>query len=79
MYALYWKKSLKYRMLSVGYPKYFCIILWILVVGYGANPQKAFGRDNDHKWPRYLKTHDYHRLLQHMLHVAIMGLASAEV
>jgi hypothetical protein len=46
---------------------------------FGANLQKAFGRDDDHKWPRYLKTHDYHRLLQHILPVAIIGLASAEV
>jgi hypothetical protein len=52
-------------MLFVGCLEYFCIILWILVAGYGANLQKAFGRDDDHKWPRYLKTHDYHRLLQH--------------
>ncbi len=37
-------------------------ILWILVAGYGDNLQKAFGRDDDHKSPRYLKTHDYHRL-----------------
>ncbi len=66
-------------MLSVGCLEYFCIILWILVAGYGANLQKAFGRDDDHKWPRYLKTHDYHRLLQHILPVAIIGLASAEV
>jgi hypothetical protein len=63
LYALYWKKSLKYRMLSVGCLEYFCIVLWILVASYGANLQKAFGRDDDHKWPRYLKTHDYHRLL----------------
>ncbi len=70
---------MKYRMLSVGCLEYFCIILWILVAGYGANLQKAFGRDDDHKWPRYLKTHDYHRLLQHILPVAIIGLASAEV
>jgi hypothetical protein len=66
-------------MLFVGCLEYFCIILWILVVGYGANLQKAFGRDDDHKWPRYLKTHDYHRLLQHILPVVIIGLASAEV
>jgi hypothetical protein len=50
-----------------------------LFAGYGANLQKAFGRDDDHKWPRYLKTHDYHRLLQHIFPVAIIGLASAEV
>ncbi len=66
-------------MLSVRCLEYFCIILWYLVTGYGANLQKAFGRDDDHKWPRYLNTHDYHHLLQHILHVAIMGLASAEV
>ncbi len=79
LYALYWKKSLKYIMLFVGCLVYFCIILWYLVAGYGANLRKAFGRDDNHKWPRYLKTHDYHRLLQHILPVAIIGLASAEV
>jgi len=66
-------------MLSVGCLEYFSIILWILVAGYGDNFQKAFGRDDDHKWPRYLKTHDYHCLLQHMLPVAIIGLANAKV
>jgi hypothetical protein len=66
-------------MISVGCPEYFCIILWILVASCGANLQKAFGRDDDHKWPRYLKTHDYHRLLQHILLVAIIGLANAKV
>jgi hypothetical protein len=49
------------------------------IAGYGANLQKAFGRDDNHKWPRYLKTHDYHRLLQHILHVAIISLATAKV
>jgi len=66
-------------MLFVGCLEYFCIILWILVAGYGANLQKAFGKDYDHKWPRYLKTHDYHHLLQHILPMAIIGLASVEV
>jgi hypothetical protein len=46
---------------------------------YGANLQKAFGRGDNHKWPRYLKTHDYHCLLQHIFLVAIIGLASVEV
>ncbi len=70
---------MKYSRVSVGCLEYFCIILWILVTSYGANLQKDFGRDDDHKWPTYLKTHDYHRLLQHILPVAIIGLASAEV
>ena len=35
-------------------------------------------KDNS-KWPRYLKTHDYHRLLQHILPVAIIGITSEEV
>ncbi|CAM6103867.1 unnamed protein product [Calypogeia fissa] len=47
--------------------------------GYGANLRQAFGKEDNHKWPRYLKTHDYHHLLQHVLPVAIMGLASEEV
>jgi Domain of unknown function (DUF4218)/Transposase family tnp2 len=47
--------------------------------GYGANLRKAFGMEDNHKWPRYLKTHDYHRLLQHILPVAIIGLSSEEV
>ncbi len=38
-------------MLSVGCLEYFCIILWILVAGYGANLQKAFGRDDDCRNP----------------------------
>jgi hypothetical protein len=49
------------------------------IAGYGANLQKAFGIDDDHKWLRYLKTHDYHRLLQHILPVTIIGLAIAKV
>jgi hypothetical protein len=35
--------------------------------------------EDNHKWPRYLKTHDYHRLLQHILPMAIIGLGSVEV
>jgi hypothetical protein len=49
------------------------------IAGYGANLQKTFGRDDNHKWPRYLKTHDYHQLLQHKLPMAIIGLAIVEV
>jgi hypothetical protein len=47
--------------------------------GYGANLRKAFGREDNAKWPRYLKTHDYHRLLQHIIPIAIIGLGSEEV
>ena len=42
--------------------------------GYGANLKKAFGSLESPKWPQYLKTHDYHRLLQDIIPVAIMGL-----
>lgn len=48
-------------------------------VGYGANLRQAFGKEDNQKWPRYLKTHDYHCLLQHVLPVAIIGLGSEEV
>lgn len=47
--------------------------------GYGANLQKAFGGEDSHKWPAYLKTHDYHRLLQHVIPVAIMGLGNDDL
>lgn len=47
--------------------------------GYGANLQKAFGMEDNKKWLRYLKTHDYHKLLQHVLLVAITSIASDEV
>ncbi|CAM6094114.1 unnamed protein product [Calypogeia fissa] len=46
---------------------------------YGANLRQAFGKEDNHKWPRHLKTHDYHRLLHHVLPVAIIGLGSEEV
>jgi hypothetical protein len=60
--------------------KLICKIKFMdLFARYRANLQKAFGRDDDHKWPRYLKTHDYYYLLQHIFPVAIIGLASAEV
>ncbi len=49
------------------------------LTGYGANLRKAFGMEESEKWPRYLKTHDYHRLLQHVLPVAIIGLGSEEL
>ena len=35
--------------------------------------------EDNHKWPMYLKTHDYHRLLQHILPMAMIGMASKEV
>lgn len=47
--------------------------------GYGANLRRAFGQERQEKWPAYLKTHDYHRLLQHILPVAIIGLGSPEL
>ncbi|CAM6122781.1 unnamed protein product [Calypogeia fissa] len=47
--------------------------------GYGANLRKAFGMEDNQKWPQYLKTHDYHRMIQHILPVAIIGLGSPEV
>ncbi|CAM6101864.1 unnamed protein product [Calypogeia fissa] len=46
---------------------------------YGANLREAFGKEDNHKWPRYLKTHDYHCLLHHVLPVTIIGLGSEEV
>ncbi|CAM6081802.1 unnamed protein product [Calypogeia fissa] len=49
------------------------------LTGYGANLRKAFGMEDNQKWPRYLKTHDYHRMIQHILPVAIIGLGSPEV
>lgn len=46
---------------------------------YGANLRQAFGQQNMDKWPGYLKTHDYHRLLQHILPVAIIGLGTPQL
>ena len=46
--------------------------------GYGALLRKAFASDTT-KWPSGLKTHDYHRLLQDILPIAMEGLASAEL
>jgi Domain of unknown function (DUF4218) len=54
-------------------------LIWHFYAGYGANLRKAFGMEDNHKWPRYLKTHDYHQLLQHILPVAIIGMATEEV
>ncbi len=47
--------------------------------GYGANLRRAFGDHENKKWPAYLKTHDYHRLLQHIIPVAIIDLGSPEL
>ena len=47
--------------------------------GYGANLRKTFGGLDSPLWPSYLKTHDYHRLLQHIIPVAIIGLGSPEL
>ena len=47
---------------------------------YGANLRGAFaGNEEASNWPAFLKTHDYHRLLQDILPVAIIGLGSAEL
>lgn len=50
-----------------------------LPTGYGANLRRAFGQDDMDKWPGYLKTHDYHRLVQHILPVAIIGLGTPQL
>jgi hypothetical protein len=47
--------------------------------GYGANLRRAFEENDNPKWPAYLKTHDYHRLLQHIIPIAIIGLGSSEL
>ncbi len=44
---------------------------------YGASLCKAFGEHGRDKWPSYLKTHDFHRLLQHILPIAMIGLGTA--
>lgn len=43
--------------------------------GYGANLKKAFSTNNN-KWPGYLKTHDYHKLLHDVIPIALQGLTS---
>jgi hypothetical protein len=46
---------------------------------YGANLRRAFGEYGQDKWPSYLKTHDFHRLLQQILPVALIGLGSSRL
>lgn len=46
---------------------------------YGANLRMAFGDDEKGNWPAFLKTHDYHRLIHHIIPVAIIGLGSPEL
>ncbi|CAM6082015.1 unnamed protein product [Calypogeia fissa] len=46
---------------------------------YGANLRRAFGENDLDNWPSYLKTHDWHRLLQHILPVAIIGLSNPDL
>jgi Domain of unknown function (DUF4218) len=48
-------------------------------IGYGANLRKAFGGMDSPVWPGFLKTHDFHRLLQHIIPIAIIGLGSEEL
>lgn len=44
--------------------------------GYGANLRRAFGPNDPTNWPAFLKTHDYHRLIHHIMPVAIIGLGN---
>ena len=67
-------QSLRNTMLMIA-----CCIYSYMYTGYGANLRKAFAPEDSHKWPRFLKTHDYHRLLHHIIPVAIMGLASDDL
>lgn len=46
---------------------------------YGANLHGAFADKDETKWPSFLKTHDYHRLIQHIIPIAIIGLGSEEL
>ncbi|CAM6082122.1 unnamed protein product [Calypogeia fissa] len=48
-------------------------------IGYGANLRKAFGGVDSPLWPAYLKIHDFHHLLQHIIPVAIIGLGSDDL
>src|SRR5450759_2215469 len=56
-----------------------CIGAMWFPTNYGANLRKAFGEQDLSNWPSYLKTHDWHRLLQHIILVAIIGLGSPEL